>query len=100
VQYVSTLPNNQLWERAHDPVHGLIVRVNTSHRFFREYIQPHLENVDLVEAHDLLFFALARGEYKTVYGSEQSEEIIEKIMDEYRDRVGNELSDFVRSLEK
>ena len=36
VQYVETLDNNQLWERAHDSTYGLIVRVNQSHRFCQD----------------------------------------------------------------
>ena len=38
MQWVDILDNNQLWERAHDPEAGLIVRVNNSHRFAREMI--------------------------------------------------------------
>jgi predicted nuclease of restriction endonuclease-like RecB superfamily len=54
----------------------------------------------LITAYDLLLFALARGEYRLVYLSDSKEDLVEKLMDEFRERVGNELSDFVRSLEK
>ncbi|MCY4272464.1 MAG: ATP-binding protein [bacterium] len=99
VQYVDTLKNNQLWERAHHSKHGLIVRVNRSHRMFREILQPQFENSELVQAFDLLFFSLARGEYDLVYKSEEEESKVESLVDEYRERVGVQLSEIVRRLD-
>lgn len=99
VQYVNMLDNNQLWERAHHPEHGLIVRVNRSHRMFRDILEPLSENAQLVQAFDLTFFALARGEFDLVYKSRESEDKVEALVDEYRERVGNELSEIVRRLE-
>ena len=99
VQYVDSLENNQLWERAHHPEHGLIVRVNRSHRMFREILEPQFENSQLVQAFDLMFFSLARGEYDLVYKSEEEENKVEALVDEYRERVGSQLSEIVRQLE-
>ncbi|MCY3635512.1 MAG: ATP-binding protein [bacterium] len=99
VQYVDTLENNQLWERAHHPDHGLIVRVNSSHRMFREILEPQFDNSQLVQAFDLMFFSLARGEYDLVYKSEEEESKVEALVDEYRERVGSQLSEIVRQLE-
>ena len=98
VLYVDTLDNNQLWERAHDPEHGLIVRVNRSHRFCRDILDTVHKNNNLLKIIDVLFFAIARGEYDLVYKSEHKEDIIEEIMTEYRERVGGTLSDIIRSL--
>lgn len=98
VLYVDTLNNNQLWERAHDPTHGLIVRVNRSHRFCRDILDSVRENSNLMKIIDVLFFSLARGEYDLVYKSEHDEDKIEKIMEEYRERVGGTLSDVIRRL--
>lgn len=99
VQYVDMLENNELWQRAHHPLHGLIVRVNRSHRMFREILEPQFGNAQLVQAFDLLFFALARGEYDLVYKSEEAEAKVEALVDEYRERVGSQLSEIVRQLE-
>lgn len=98
VLYVDTLDNNQLWERTHDPEHGLIVRVNRSHRFCRDILDTVHKNSNLLKIIDVLFFAIARGEYDLVYKSEHKEDTIEEIMTEYRERVGGALSDIIRSL--
>ena len=98
VLYVDTLDNNQLWERAHDPEHGLIVRVNRSHRFCRDILDTVHKNSNLLKIIDVLFFAIARGEYDLVYRSEHNDDEIEEIMAEYRERVGGTLSDIIRSL--
>ena len=98
VLYVDTLDINQLWERAHDPEHGLIVRVNRSHRFCRDILDTVHKNSNLLKIIDVLFFAIARGEYDLVYKSEYKEDRIEEIMTEYRERVGDTLSDIIRSL--
>lgn len=99
VQYVSSLDNNQLWERASDPQFGLIVRVNQSHRFYREIIQEHYGNSAVIRALDVLFYALARAEYRLIYScSKHKEDLLEEVMAEYRERVGGELSDIVRMI--
>ena len=98
VLYVDTLNNNQLWERAHDPMHGLIVRVNKSHRFYQDILALEHENSNLLKIIDVLFFSLARSEYDLVYKSEHDDGKIEKIMEEYRERVGGILSDVIRRL--
>lgn len=98
VLYVNNLENNQLWERAHDPTHGLIVRINLSHRFCRDILDEVQENSNLLKIIDVLFFAIARGEYDLVYKSEHNDDEIEEIMEEYRERVGGTLSDVIRSL--
>ena len=98
VLYVDTLDNNQLWERAHDPEHGLIVRVNRAHRFCRHILDTVPENGNLQKIIDVLFFAIARGEYDLVYKSEHNGDEIEEILAEYREEVGDTLSDVVRRL--
>ncbi len=98
VLYVDTLENNQLWERAHDPTHGLIVRVNRSHSFCRNILETVSENGNLLKIIDILFFAIARGEYDLVYKSEHDDDEIEEIMAEYREQVGGTLLDIIRRL--
>lgn len=98
VLYVDTLSNNQLWERAHDPTHGLIVKVNKSHSFCQDILDTVSENGNLLKVIDVLVYSLARGEYNLVYRSEHGEDEIEEIMDEYRERVGGTLLDVIRSL--
>ena len=98
VLYVDTLDNNQLWERAHDPTHGVIVRVNRSHRFCRDILDSVHENSNLLKIIDVLFFSIVRSEYDLVYKSEHNENDIEMIMEEYRERVGETLSDVIRRL--
>ena len=98
VLYVDTLDDNQLWERALDPTHGLIVRINKSHGFCRDILDTVPENSNLLKLIDVLAFSLARGEHDLVYKSEHDEDEIEKIMEEYRERVGGALSDIIRRL--
>lgn len=101
VQLVDYLENNQLWERAHDPSNGLVVRVNQSHRFFREVMIDEEEDSKLVKVLDLLFFALARGEYSVIYKYEDlSEDQCERVMQELRERTGAELSEIIRRMDK
>ena len=99
VLYVDMLDNNQLWERAHDPTHGLIVRVNRSHSFCRNILDVVSENSNLLKIIDVFFFAIARGEYDLVYKSEHNDDEIEEIMTEYRERVGGILLDIIRRLD-
>ena len=98
VLYVDALDNNQLWERAHHPEHGLIVRVNRAHRFCRHILDTVPENGNLQKIIDVLFFAIARGEYDLVYKSNHEDNTIEEILAEYREEVGGTLSDVVRRL--
>jgi len=98
-QYVDHLDNDQLWERAHDAECGLYVRINKRHRFFREVIQIQEENEGLAKALGVLFFGLARGEYSLVYKSETDHNLCENILQEFRERVGTELSEIVRYLD-
>jgi len=85
VLYVEALNNNQLWERAHDPTHGLIVKINKSHSFCRDILDFVSENSNLLKVIDILVYSLARGEYNLVYRSQHGEDQIEEIMDEYRE---------------
>ena len=96
--YVNTLDNDQLWERAHDPEEGIIVRVNSSHRFCRDILNAVSDNNDLLKVTDVLFYSIVRGEFDLVYKSEQNDDKIEEIMAEYRERVGETLSDVIRRL--
>ena len=98
VLYVNTLDNDQLWERAHDPEEGIIVRVNSSHRFCRDILNAVSDNSDLLKVTDVLFYSIARGEYDLVYKSEHDDDEIEEIMAEYRERIGRTLSDVIRRL--
>ena len=99
VLYVDTLDNNQLWERAHDPTRGLIVRINRSHSFCRDILDTIPENSNLLKVIDIFFFTIARGEYDLVYKSEHDNDKIEEIMTEYRERVGGTLLDIIRKLD-
>lgn len=99
VLFVKTLNNNQLWERAHDPNGGMIVRVNRSHRFYRDILDAVDDNSNLLKVIDVIFFSLARGEYDLVYKSEHESNKIEDIMSEYRERVGGVISDIIRRLD-
>ena len=98
VLYVDTLDNDQLWERAHHPEKGLIVRVNSSHRFCRDFLNAVHDNGSLLKVTDILFYSIAKGEYDLVYKSEHDDDEIEEIMTEYRERVGETLSDVLRRL--
>lgn len=98
VQYVDHLDNDQLWERALDPEHGLIVRVNRRHRFFVEVLNKFTDNDTLVKVMDTMFFALARGEYSFLYKGSMDYEESEDAMQEYRERVGNEMSELIRIM--
>ncbi len=98
VLYVETLENNQVWERAHDPTHGLIVRVNSSHSFCRNILDVVSDNSNLLKIIDVLFFAIAKGEYDLVYKSEHNDDEIEEIMTEYRERIGGTLLDIIRKI--
>ena len=100
VQYVSQLDNNQLWERAHDPKEGLIVRVNMSHRMYRDVISLKSENTDLLRTLDIFFFALARGEYNTLYKGEFDLNQTEKVLAEYREQVGGQVAEILRQINK
>ena len=95
VLFVDMLDNNQLWERAHDPIKGIIVRVNKSHRFCRDILDAVDDNSNLIKVIDVIFFSLARGEYDLVYKSEHEENKIEDIMSEYREKVGGNLSNTI-----
>ena len=61
------------WERAYDPIRGLIVRVNRSHRLFRELIETQMENGSLIQVLDIFLFGLARAEFSLVYKSDELE---------------------------
>jgi hypothetical protein len=99
VQWVDTLENSQLWEQAHDPHAGLIVRVNCAHRFARDVLAAVQRNGDLLKVIDVFLYALARGEYDLVYKGEHDVKVIERMMGEYRERVGGVLSDVIRQLD-
>ena len=99
VLFVDVLDNNQLWERAHDPTEGLIVRINRSHRFCRDILDTVHDNSNLLKVMDVLFYSIVKGEFDLVYKSEQDDDKIEEIMAEYRERVGEMLSDVIRKLD-
>ena len=99
VLFVDILDNNQLWERAHDPTEGLIVRINRSHRFCRDILDTGHDNSNLLKVMDVLFYSIVKGEFDLVYKSEQDDDKIEEIMAEYRERVGETLSDVIRKLD-
>ena len=98
VLYVDTLDNNQLWARAYDPAKGLIVRVNKSHRFCRDILDAVHDNSNLLKVMDVFFYSIVKGEFDLVYKSEKNDDEIEEIMTEYRERVGETLSDVIRRL--
>ena len=76
----------------------LIVRINRSHRFCRDILDAVHDNSNLLKIMDILFYSIARGEYDLVYKSEQDDDKIEEIMTEYRERIGETLSDVIRRL--
>ena len=96
---VDALDNNQLWERAHDPDKGLVVRVNQSHRFVRELLLSESAPPILIQALDVMFFALARGEYNLIYRSDYNPDDVEAIMGEFREEVGEMLSKIVKKVD-
>ena len=98
VLYVNTLDNDQLWERAHHPEEGMIVKVNSSHRFCRDILNAVHDNSNLLKVIDVLFYSIVKGEFDLVYKSEHDDGEIEEIMTEYRERVGETLSDVIRRL--
>jgi hypothetical protein len=73
--------------------------VNSSHRLIREIVEVQRENGALVKALDLFFFGLARGEFDLVYKSEHPPALAETVMDDFRERVGGELSEIVRQID-
>lgn len=97
VQYVPMLENNMLWERAHDPSQGIIVRVNMAHRLYRDVIQPLQENAPVIKVLDTFFFSLARAEYDLVYKTEllDTKDAV-SVMDEFRERAGAAFSEVIR----
>jgi len=99
VQFVHSLPNNMLWERTRHPSLGDIVRVNQSHRFFIELVDLMPRKAELIKVLDILFFGLAKGESKVIYSPENKAEVVEKVLSEYREQVGNALSELIRKIE-
>lgn len=102
VQFVGYLNNNQLWERAHDPAQGLIVRINQAHKFTRDILTEQQDNAELVKAMALVFFGLARGEYDLVYKSNipnLDSARLEMMMQDFRERVGGALSEMLTRIE-
>lgn len=99
VQFVHSLPNNMLWERARHPSLGDIVRVNQSHRFIVELVDLMPRKAELIKVLDVLFFGLAKGESKVIYSPDNKADVVEKVLSEYREQVGNALSELVRKIE-
>jgi hypothetical protein len=97
VQLVEHLDNNRLWERAHDPEHGLIVRVNKRHRYYRTLLASGQDNAALVYALDTLFFGLACGEYKWVSSADNVEKQ-DALLADLLDTTGAILSDLVKDF--
>jgi hypothetical protein len=100
VQYVPSLEYGQLWERAHDPKLGLIVRVNESHPFVIDIISAQSDNVELIKALDILFYSLARGEYELVYQADLDQKLVEENVKEVKIKVGTHLSETMRRIKK
>lgn len=99
VQYVDSLDNNVLWERALDPSIGLIVRVNAAHRFVRELVNVSDPNPELVKAVDILLYSLARGELHIIRRNQFRPEDVDRILQDYREQVGIMLSNVVREID-
>lgn len=99
VQFVHSLPNNMLWERARHPALGDIVRLNQSHRFFVELVDLMPRKSELIKVLDVLFFGLAKGESKVIYSPDNKADLVEKVLSEYREQVGNALSELIRKIE-
>ncbi|MFV9504232.1 MAG: ATP-binding protein [Oscillochloridaceae bacterium umkhey_bin13] len=99
IQLVDSLHNNQLWERAHDPQEGMIVRINQSHRYYRDIILPQSDNPELLKALSILFYGLVRGEYDLIYKSDFDVKQVEQMLQEFRERVGGTLSETLRKID-
>lgn len=92
VLFVPTLDDNVLWERAHDPELGVVVRINQSHRFVREVYGALQNDPNAVLVLHTLFLALANGESHAVRTiSRLSDEVLEDVFRELRYGVSSTL---------
>lgn len=98
VQFVDYLEDNMLWERAIDAEIGLIVRISKSHRLYRDLVLPNQKNEALITAIGVLFFALAKGEYDTIYNSKHENKHVDQILKQFRESAGNKLSSYLKRL--
>jgi hypothetical protein len=99
VQYVDALDNNQLWQKVLTADGELMVRVNQSHRLYREVIDIIRDNSQLEMVLDVILFSLARAEYRLAYQSDFESKVIDKMMMEYRELVGDELSRILKKID-
>lgn len=99
VQYVDTLDNNQLWQKVLTADGELMVRVNQSHRLYREVIDIIRNNSQLEMVLDVILFSLARAEYRLAYDGNFESKVIDKMMAEYRELVGDELSRILKKID-
>jgi len=98
IQFVDYLEDNMLWERGMDAEIGLIVRISKSHRLYRDLILPNQKNEALIKAVGVLFFALAKGEYETIYNSKHEDKLVDKILKQFRESAGDRLGSYLKRL--
>jgi hypothetical protein len=100
VQYHTSLPNNQLWQRVITPEGSIIVRVNQGHRFYVDLLNEISNNEISEMLIETFLYILATSEYKAIYSGKYEEKVYENIMTDFREIVGSNLSDYVKRLDK
>ena len=99
IQYVEYLPDNMLWQRVHSPDGGILVRVSKAHRLYRDLVVPNYDNKPLTNALSFMFFALAQGEYDTIYGATKHDaKVCEAILNQFRENVGDRLNSYLKRI--
>ena len=100
MQYHTSLPNNQLWQRVITPEGSIIVRVNQGHRFYVDLLNEISNNEISEMLIETFLYILATSEYKAIYSGKYEEKVYENIMTDFREIVGSNLSDYVKRLDK
>jgi hypothetical protein len=97
VLYNASLPDNQLWCRQFHPELGSVAVVNSGHRFSREVLCADDAPPALRRAFEVLIFAAADAERQLMFESDSTEDA-QRVVDDYRARVGDVLSNLLRRL--
>lgn len=91
VIFVPQLGNNVVWERAYDPALGVVVRLNSAHRFVRE-VRERLQGPQATFLIHVIFLALANGESHTIKSiSNLSTAKVEQVLSDLRNAVSSTL---------
>lgn len=78
------LEDNVVWERAYDPTHGTVVRLNRQHRFMRHVFAHYSEDFEVNLVLSALFLCLARTEKYTITHLRDRDEKLEQMLTEFR----------------